>query len=223
MSKDIPDHKALRTQEILTNVRPSPTVESNLTADEKIEKIKKHFSVIMETLGLDLSDDSLKDTPKRIAKMYVNEIFGGLDEKNFPKITVIENKMGYDQMVCIQDIEVLSTCEHHFQPIDGFATIAYIPKTKVIGLSKLNRIAEFFARRPQVQERLTKQIADCLQFILETEDVAVHINAKHYCMIARGIQDSHSTSTTSDLRGAFKSGPETRTEFLKQCRTRFYT
>lgn len=222
MSKDKPDHKSIRTQEILTNVRPSPTVESNLSNDEKIEAIKKHFAAIMETLGLDLNDDSLKDTPKRIAKMYVNEIFGGLNENNFPKITVIENKMVYDQMVCIQDIEVLSTCEHHFQPIDGFATIAYIPKSKVIGLSKLNRIAEFFARRPQVQERLTKQIADCLQFILETEDVAVHINAKHYCMIARGIQDSHSTTTTSDLRGAFKTAHETRSEFLSQCRTRFY-
>jgi GTP cyclohydrolase I len=117
----------------------------------------------------------------------------------------------------------MSVCEHHFQPIDGFATIAYIPHKKVIGLSKLNRIAEFFAKRPQVQERLTKQIADCLQFILETEDVAVHINARHYCMIARGIQDTHSTTTTSDLRGSFKSRPETRTEFLKQCRTRFNT
>lgn len=223
MSQDKPNQKDIRTQEILTNVRPSPTVKSHLSSEEKIATIQKHFSVIMETLGLDLQDDSLRETPQRIAKMYVNEIFGGLDEKNFPKITVIENKMGYDQMVCIQDIEVLSTCEHHFQPIDGFATIAYIPKTKVIGLSKLNRIAEFFARRPQVQERLTKQIADCLQYILETEDVAVHINAKHYCMIARGIQDSHSTTTTSDLRGAFKVRPETRTEFLKQCRTRFYT
>ncbi len=218
-----PNQKDIRTLEILTNVRPSPTVESNLSTDEKIDTIKKHFAAIMEALGLDLSDDSLRETPKRIAKMYVNEIFGGLDIENFPKITVIENKMVYDQMVCIQDIEILSTCEHHFQPIDGFATIAYIPKSKVIGLSKLNRIAEFFSRRPQVQERLTKQIADCLQFILETEDVAVHINAKHYCMIARGIQDSHSTTTTSDLRGAFKTGPETRSEFLSQCRTRFYT
>lgn len=223
MSHDKPNQKDIRTLEILTNVRPSPTVESNLSTDEKIDTIKKHFAAIMETLGLDLTDDSLKETPKRIAKMYVNEIFGGLDAQNFPKITVIENKMVYDQMVCIQDIEILSTCEHHFQPIDGFATIAYIPKSKVIGLSKLNRIAEFFSRRPQVQERLTKQIADCLQFILETEDVAVHINAKHYCMIARGIQDSHSTTTTSDLRGAFKTGPETRSEFLSQCRTRFYT
>ncbi|MCC2677958.1 MAG: cyclohydrolase [Pseudobdellovibrio sp.] len=221
MSQSIINHKKARALEILTNVRPSPTVESELTDEEKIEKIKKHFSEIMATLGLDLEDDSLKDTPKRIAKMYVNEIFSGLDSENFPKITVIENKMEYDQMVCIQDIEIMSMCEHHFQPIDGYATIAYIPGKKVIGLSKLNRIAEFFAKRPQVQERLTKQIADCLQFILETEDVAVHINAKHYCMIARGIQDTHSTTTTSDLRGSFKSRPETRTEFLKQCRTRF--
>jgi len=221
MSQTVVNPKKSRALEILTNVRPSPTVESELSNDEKIEKIKKHFSEIMKTLGLDLEDDSLKDTPKRIAKMYVNEIFSGLDSANFPKITVIENKMEYDQMVCIQDIEIMSMCEHHFQPIDGYATIAYIPGKKVIGLSKLNRIAEFFSKRPQVQERLTKQIADCLQFILETEDVAVHINAKHYCMIARGIQDTHSTTTTSDLRGAFKSRPETRTEFLKQCRTRF--
>jgi GTP cyclohydrolase I len=220
MSETLVNKKA-RALEILTNVRPSPTVESTLDSAEKIDKIKKHFSEIMKVLGLDLEDDSLRETPKRIAKMYVNEIFSGLDSSNFPKITVIENKMEYDQMVCVQDIEVMSVCEHHFQPIDGFATIAYIPHKKVIGLSKLNRIAEFFAKRPQVQERLTKQIADCLQFILETEDVAVHINARHYCMIARGIQDTHSTTTTSDLRGSFKSRPETRTEFLKQCRTRF--
>jgi GTP cyclohydrolase I len=210
-----------RAVEILTHVRPSPTVESHLNEQQKIEKIQTHFSEIMQTLGLDLTDDSLRDTPRRIAKMYVNEIFSGLEAKNFPKITVIENKMQYDQMVCVQDIEVLSVCEHHFQPIDGYATVAYIPNKKVIGLSKLNRIMEYFARRPQVQERLTKQVADCLQFILETENVAVHINAKHYCMIARGVQDTHSTTTTSDLRGDFKTLPETRTEFLKQCRTRF--
>jgi GTP cyclohydrolase I len=210
-----------RALEILTHVRSSPTVESDLNSEQKVEKIKRHFSEILTTLGLDLTDDSLKDTPKRIAKMYVNEVFSGLDPKNFPKITVIENKMGYDQMVCVQDIELVSMCEHHFQPIDGFATVAYIPKKNVIGLSKLNRIVEFFAKRPQVQERLTKQIADCLQYILETEDVAVHINAKHYCVIARGIQDNQSTTTTSDLRGGFKHLPETRTEFLKQCRMRF--
>ncbi|AGH95167.1 GTP cyclohydrolase I FolE [Pseudobdellovibrio exovorus] len=207
--------------EILTNVRPSPTVTSNLSDEEKISTIQKHFSEIMKVLGLDLEDDSLKDTPKRMAKMYVNEIFGGLSPQNFPKITVIENKMQYDQMVCVQDIEVMSVCEHHFQPIDGFATVAYIPKNKVIGLSKLNRIVSYFAKRPQVQERLTKQVADCLQYILDTEDVAVHINAKHYCVISRGIQDTHSTTTTSDLRGAFKSSESTRLEFLKQCRSRF--
>lgn len=207
--------------EILTNVRPSPTIISKLSAEQKIAKISEHFTEILNTLGMDLADDSLKETPRRIAKMYVNEIFGGMDPKNFPKITVIENSMIYDQMVCVQDIEVMSVCEHHFQPIDGFATVAYIPKNKVIGLSKLNRIVEYFSRRPQVQERLTKQIADCLQFILDTEDVAVHINAKHYCVISRGIQDTRSTTITSDLRGAFKKRPETRTEFLSQCRTRF--
>lgn len=207
--------------EILSHVRASPVIETNLTPEEKIEKIKHHFSEIMMTLGLDLNDDSLKETPKRVAKMYVNEVFGGLNPLNFPKITVIDNKMQYDQMVCVQNIEMISMCEHHFQPIDGFATVAYIPNQKVIGLSKLNRIVEYFGRRPQVQERMTKQIADCLQYLLNTEDVAVHINAKHYCVISRGIQDKHSTTTTSDLRGAFKTRPETRTEFLKQCRLQF--
>lgn len=207
--------------EILANVRPSPTLSSNFTNDEKIEKIKFHFAEIMKCLDLDLNDDSLKDTPKRVAKMFVNEVFSGLDPKNFPKISVIENTMQYDQMVCVQDIEMISMCEHHFLPIDGFVTAAYIPKKKVIGLSKINRIVEFFAKRPQVQERLTKQITDCLQYVLDTDDVATHINAKHYCVITRGIQDTHCTTTTSDLRGSFKALPETRTEFLKHCRTRF--
>ncbi len=211
----------LKAAEILSHVRTSPTIDNHLSAEEKIEKIKFHFSEIMTTLGLDLSDDSLSDTPKRVAKMYVNEIFSGLDPKNFPKITVIDNKMQYDQMVCVQNIELISMCEHHFQPIDGFATVAYIPNKKVIGLSKLNRVVDYFGRRPQVQERLTKQIADCLQYLLDTEDVAVHINAKHYCVISRGIQDNHSTTTTADLRGAFKIQSETRIEFLKQCRLNF--
>jgi GTP cyclohydrolase I len=210
-----------KAQQILSHVQSSPMLDNQISNIDKIEKIKHHFSEIMTTLGLDLNDDSLRDTPKRVAKMYVNEIFSGLDTKNFPKITTIENKMNYDQMVCVQDIELMSTCEHHFQPIDGFATVAYIPQQKVIGLSKLNRIVDYFGRRPQVQERLTKQIADCLQHLLNTEDVAVHINAKHYCVISRGVQDTHSTTTTSDLRGAFKLRPETRTEFLKQCRLRF--
>lgn len=206
-----------RALEILSHVRPSPIIDSPLSDEEKIEKIKYHFAEIMQILGLDLTDDSLKETPQRVAKMYVKEIFGGLETKNFPRITTIENKMQYDQMVCVQNIEVMSVCEHHFQTIDGFATVAYIPNHKVIGLSKLNRIVEYFARRPQVQERLTKQIADCLEYLLDTEDVAVHINARHYCLVARGVQDSRSSTTTSDLRGAFKKQSATRSEFLSQC------
>ncbi len=202
---------------ILQNVRSSPTIPSNLSEQDKIEKIRAHFQEIMTVLGLDLNDDSLKETPLRVAKMYVKEIFGGLNDDNFPKMTVIDNKMQYDQMVCVQNIEVISFCEHHFQPIDGVATVAYIPSKKVIGLSKINRVVEFFSRRPQVQERLTKQIADCLQYVLETEDIAVSIKAKHYCVIARGVQDPNSSTTTSDLRGEFRNSAETRSEFLKQC------
>lgn len=217
--KSVKSKKQSAAQQVLAHVLASPMIETNLTSDEKIEEIKFHFSQIMNVLGLDLNDDSLQDTPRRLAKMYVNEIFAGLHAENFPPITVIENKMKYDQMVCVQNIEVMSNCEHHFQPIDGFATVAYIPKKKVIGLSKINRVVEFFSRRPQVQERLTKQIADCLQYVLETEDIAVHINARHYCVIARGIRDSHSSTTTADLRGEFKISGDTRSEFLKQCRT----
>lgn len=202
-------------EEILSKVRPTPMVKNGLSDDEKIKKITEHFTEILEILGLDLKNDSLMETPKRIAKMYVREIFSGLSENNFPKMTLIDNEMNYDQMVIVRDIEVLSVCEHHFQTIDGIATVAYIPGKKVIGLSKVNRVVNYFCRRPQVQERLTKQIADCLQLVLETDDVAVHINAKHYCVIARGVQDHGSTTSTSDLRGEFKSNPTTRLEFLK--------
>lgn len=204
---------------ILKRVIPTPVVKNGLSNEKKIEAIETHFAKIMTILGLDLKDDSLKETPHRLAKMYVNEIFSGLNNANFPKITTIENKMKYDQMIVIQDIEVMSCCEHHFQPIQGLASIAYIPNKKVIGLSKINRVVQFFARRPQVQERMTKQIADCLQLVLETDHVAVHINAKHFCVIARGIQDSHSSTVTSDLRGHFKSKDETRKEFLHHCRS----
>jgi GTP cyclohydrolase I len=204
----------LEVDKILANVRPTPMVANHLTDDKKIEVITEKFREIMQVLGLDLSNDSLHETPKRIAKMYVNEVFSGLKQENFPKMTVIDNEMDYDQMVVVQNIQVISTCEHHFQTIDGLATVAYIPNKKVIGLSKINRIVQFFARRPQVQERLTKQIADCLQFVLETENVAVHINARHYCVIARGIEDAHSATSTADLRGHFKTLPETRAEFL---------
>ena len=138
----------------------------------------------------------------------------------FPKITVIENEMKYDQMIVVRDVKCISTCEHHFVTIDGKATIAYIPSNKVIGLSKINRIADFFSRRPQVQERLTKQISDCLVEVLDTEHVAVHINAKHYCVVSRGVQDATSTTITSDLRGDFKRKSDTRFEFLSHCTTK---
>lgn len=208
------------TLKLLAKVVPTPTIDTGYTDEEKIELIAEKFTEILNVLGLDLKDDSLAETPQRIARMYVREIFSGLDPRRFPKMTVIENKMKYDQMILVQDIEVLSCCEHHFQTIEGLATVAYIPHRKVLGLSKLNRVVDFFSRRPQVQERLTKQIADCLQEALETEHVAVHINAKHYCVIARGIQDANSSTVTSDLRGHFKSKQETRKEFLMHCRQR---
>lgn len=207
-------------KDILKNVRPTPTINNGLSREEKIEKIAEKFQDILEILGMDLRDDSLVNTPLRIAKMYVNEVFEGLDPAKFPKMTVIDNKMNYDQMIVVQNINCLSFCEHHFLPIDGYATVAYIPNKKVIGLSKINRIVQYFSRRPQVQERLTKQIVDCLQYVLGTEHVAVHINAKHYCVMMRGIEDSHSTTSTADLRGDFKELQSTREEFLQHCRVR---
>lgn len=205
--------------EILAKVTPTPVVDNGLSKDKKIEIITARFTDILNTLGMDLTNDSLRDSPARIARMYVNEIFKGLDPENFPKITVIENDMSYDQMIVVRDVTIVSTCEHHFVTIEGKGTIAYIPNKKVIGLSKLNRIADFFARRPQVQERLTKQIADCLVHVLDTKHVAVHINAKHYCVVSRGIEDASSTTITSDLRGDFREDPRTRTEFLSHCET----
>lgn len=204
-------------EKVLENVRSTPWKDNGLSDEQKIEKISQHFSEIMDILGLDLSNDSLQNTPKRVAKMYVQELFSGLGVKNFPKITVIENEMLYDQMVVVKDVNVISLCEHHFVTIHGKATIAYIPSHGVIGLSKINRIADYFARRPQVQERLTKQIADCLTYVLKTEDVAVHIQAKHYCVISRGVKDQNSETITSDLRGVFKTNADTRKEFLNNC------
>ncbi len=201
-------------QQLLAKVHPTPMIENAMTTEDRIQKIAGHFREIMKTLGLDLSDDSLQETPERVARMYVKEIFSGLDPANFPKLTSIENKLGYNEMVAVKDVSIVSVCEHHFVTIDGRATIAYIPKNKVIGLSKINRIAKFFAQRPQVQERLTKQIADCLTVALETEDVAVCIRAKHYCVIQRGVEDAASETVTSDLRGAFREDLRTRQEFL---------
>lgn len=200
--------------EILENTRKTPWIDNGLSSEQKIEKITHHFKEIMQIIGLDLTNDSLEKSPYRVAKMYVNEIFSGLNKENFPSLSVIENEMQYDQMIVIKDVSVISFCEHHFVTIDGKANIAYIPNRRVIGLSKINRIVKFFARRPQVQERLTKQIADCLSYILDTPHVAVVIDAKHYCVISRGVEDVNSTTLTCDLRGDFKTNEKTRSEFM---------
>lgn len=192
----------------------TPLIENGLNRDEKFARIRASFADIAETLGLDLEDDSLCETPDRIARMYVDEIFSGLDYSRFPKATAIDNKMGVEEMVRIDDISVVSTCEHHFITIDGQASVAYIPAGKIIGLSKVNRIVRFFAQRPQVQERLTQQVLVALQTLLETEDVAVTIDAVHYCVKARGVMDANSRTRTTALGGQFKQDSRTRSEFL---------
>ncbi len=192
----------------------TPLVNNHLSRDQKYAAIADSMTDVLFTLGLDLSDDSLSETPQRIAKMYVDEIFSGLDYSQFPKVTSIENKMQVDEMVTVKDIRLTSTCEHHLITIDGYATVAYIPAKRVIGLSKINRIVDFFAKRPQVQERLTRQILVALQTLLETDDVAVFINATHYCVKARGIKDSTSTTSTRALGGRFKTDQVTKQEFL---------
>jgi len=204
----------VRDELIKSGLETPMATPSFLTSTQKKDEIENHFVEILKLLGLDLTDDSLVETPHRISKMYVNELFSGLDYQSFPKITTIENKMQVDEMVKVSDISLTSTCEHHFVTIDGFATVAYIPRAKVIGLSKINRIVQFFSRRPQVQERLTQQILVALQVLLESKDVAVSINATHYCVKSRGIMDSSSYTTTKSLGGVFKSHPETRAEFL---------
>ncbi|AYC07102.1 TPA: GTP cyclohydrolase I FolE [Vibrio cholerae] len=192
----------------------TPMQPNLATPAEKKEKIEQHMREILNLLGLDLTDDSLEETPQRIAKMYVDEIFSGLDYANFPKITVIENKMKVSEMVKVKDITLTSTCEHHLVTIDGSAAVAYIPRGKIIGLSKINRIVRFFAQRPQVQERMTQQILVALQTLLESDDVAVTIDATHYCVKSRGVMDATSVTTTTALGGIFKSNPATRAEFL---------
>lgn len=192
----------------------TPMVDNGLNRDEKYEKIRALMREIVLTLGLDLNDDSLRETPHRIAKMYVDEIFGGLNYQNFPKVALIENKMQTHEMIKVKGISFNSTCEHHFVTIDGSATVAYIPTGRIIGLSKINRIVRFFAQRPQVQERLTQQILVALQALLGTENVAVSINAVHYCVKSRGVMDVNSSTITTALGGEFKSNSSTRNEFL---------
>ncbi len=185
----------------------------DMSGEEKISAIEKHFSAIMHLLGLDLEDDSLRHTPRRVAKMYVNEIFSGLNPSNHPKMSVFENKFKYGEMIIERDIEVHSTCEHHFLPIIGKAHIAYISSGKIIGLSKLNRIVEYYSKRPQIQERLTRQIVSDLQEALQTEDVACIIDARHMCVILRGVQDTGSRMLTMEFGGKFRQ-PEVKREFL---------
>ena len=195
----------------------TPTIEQALSVSPKtkIKIIEEHFEHIWKTLGMDLSDDSLAETPKRMAKMWVNETMWGLEPENFPKCTAVQNKMLYDEMVIEKDVTVMSQCEHHGVVIDGVAHIAYIPNKKVLGLSKLNRVTEYFSKRPQIQERLTVQIAEALKFILETDDVAVIVDAKHYCVKSRGVEDMLSSTTTSHMSGVFREVPEPRAEFLQ--------
>jgi len=192
----------------------TPIVSNGLSRTDKIEIIEAKFTDIMKALGLDLSDDSLVDTPKRVAKMMVGETMWGLDYEAFPKCTTVDNKMKYNEMVVERNVNVQSNCEHHFVVIDGLATVAYVPKDRVLGLSKINRIVEYFSKRPQIQERLTEQIFHTLQFILDTEDVAVMIDAQHYCVKSRGVEDTGSSTVTCRLGGGFKTDPAARTEFL---------
>jgi GTP cyclohydrolase I len=192
---------AHQTTSIETPINPEKLYKSDA---EKISKIQHHFKEIMELLGMDLTDDSLKGTPARVAKMYVKEIFNGLNPKNMPDISLFENKFGYKELLIEKNITVQSFCEHHFLPIVGKAHIAYKPGDKVIGLSKLNRIVDYYSRRPQVQERLTRQIAETLREVLETESVAVYIEAVHFCVQARGIEHQGCTTITTDFGGDFK-------------------
>ncbi|MDA0778161.1 MAG: GTP cyclohydrolase I FolE [Bacteroidetes bacterium] len=201
----------------LCNASLDTPMKSNafdMSDDDKIAKIQEHFTAIMETLGLDLTDDSLSQTPKRVAKMYVKEIFSGLNPANKPSVTLFENKYGYNQMLVEKNISLYSMCEHHFVPIIGKAHVAYVANGKVIGLSKIHRMVKYYAKRPQVQERLTKQITEALKATLGIEDVAVAIDARHMCVECRGVEDVTSSTITSALSGQFLNEP-TRSEFLR--------
>lgn len=187
------------------------------TQKEKIDYISIRFKEIMECLGLDLKDDSLQDTPLRVAKMFVNEIFSGLDNGNFPDINFFEEQIHHEHRAntVLVKVSFTSFCEHHFVPFTGFAYVSYIPNKKLIGLSKIPRIVKYFARRPQLQERLTAQIADSLSLLLDTENIAVSIIAEHFCMIARGIEDEQSHTVTNVLRGEFDYNDQIRREFFE--------
>jgi len=206
--------EAIGDNHLSTNVEtPLRSGAFDKTDDEKIDAIQYHFSKIMEELGLDLNDDSLSGTPFRVAKMYVKELFYGLNPANKPKLSTFENKYGYGKMLIEQNISIDSACEHHFLPITGFAHVAYIPKDRVIGLSKINRLVNYYAHRPQVQERLCLQIMKDLQRELNTESVIVMISAQHLCVSSRGIKDKSSSTTTIEFGGEFESSA-VRNEFF---------
>lgn len=214
-NKNSPDLGAkIREHLISVGVETPFTPQNHVPYAQKYEALKGHFAGILGTLGMDLNDDSVIETPDRMAKMYINEIYSGLDYANFPKCTVVDNKFKYDEMLLERRIKVNSTCEHHGLPIIGFAHVAYIPNKKVLGLSKLNRIVDFFSRRPQIQERLTEQIFHALQYILETEDIAVCLQAEHMCVKTRGVQDACSDTVSSKLGGVIKRIPSVRAEFF---------
>ena len=192
----------------------TPMKENSFSEEAKICSIKNYFSKIMSVMGLDLSDDSLKETPRRVAKMYIKELFWGLNPDYFPKCTTVENKMKYDEMVMERKVTSMSACEHHFVTIDGTVDVAYIPENKVLGLSKLNRIIEYFSRRPQIQERLTAQIYYALEYILKTKNIAVIVKGTHFCVKSRGVEDSSSDTITSKMGGLFMHNPALRAEFM---------
>ncbi len=191
---------------------------NDLPDEEKMQQIETKMKEVLHILGLDLTDDSLSGTPRRVAKMYVQEIFKGLNPDNMPKLSSFENKYKYGEMLVERDISVFSTCEHHLLPIIGKAHVAYISNGRVLGLSKINRIVDYFARRPQVQERLTVQIVKAMQEALGTEDVACIVDAKHMCLVSRGIKDITSSTLTAEYAGKFKD-PEVRKEFLRYINT----
>ncbi|MDH2997490.1 GTP cyclohydrolase I FolE [Pasteurellaceae bacterium LFhippo2] len=213
MSTISPEAQSVR-EALLAKGIETPTVEHNKDKDSRRAEIQQHMRSVLELLGLDLRDDSLEETPHRLAKMYVDEIFSGLDYATFPKITKIKNQMKVSEMVLVDDVTLTSTCEHHFVTIDGKVSVAYYPKDWVIGLSKINRVVQFFAQRPQVQERFTEQILTAFQTILETEDVAVYVKATHFCVKCRGVKDTNSSTITSAFGGVFLQDRETRKEFL---------
>ena len=202
----------------------TPMSVDDIPIEVKIEDLTAQFKVVLETLGLDMLNDSMSDSPRRLAKMYANELFWGMDHRNFPKCTSIINSLKnvntHSSFVLEKGIKVNSTCEHHFVPIQGKACVAYIPKDKMLGLSKLNRIVEYFSRRPQVQERLTEQIKAALCYVTETNDVAVYIDAEHFCVKTRGIQDEGCSTVTLSVSGTFaEDNSDVRREFLNLART----